>query len=196
MSAKKKFLAGLAPLKTEAPAKRELFLSIVATTNLCATKGKKTAECLVDSRYVHRDNFKNWLGKYQSDASACTVSACVVNKDWTFAEAVSALPYVMQTDDVVRIGHAIIACGYTLTLQQVEDLVERTRRGEKTGLLTNWRNFFFIETDDPKNLVLVGGIDSSVGRSLDSCHIHKLSDGLRWRSENPLLLCNMDASKL
>ncbi len=187
-SAMKKFLAGLVPPEVS-------FISIVATTHLDAVKGKKTAKCFTDDWYYRSDDFDRWLGKSQPDADSCTVSACAMGKDWLFVEAARALPGVGQTSDIAVLGRSLIACGYTVTLPQIEDLKVRTERGEDTGMRTDgYGNFFFVETGDPENPVSVGYV-CRVDRGWVA-DVFRLGRDDRWYVDYRLLVRNLDASRL
>jgi hypothetical protein len=95
----------------------------------------------------------------------------------------------------VALGRSLIANDYTMTLTQAEDMVERTKRMEATGMRADgYGNFFFVETGDPKNPVSVGRVghlDHDWGAG-----VGRLVRSGRWGAGNRLLVRNLDASKL
>ena len=192
--AMKRFLSGLRPQESTVEA-GPLF-TVIATTNVDAVAGKKTAECFTGSRWAYRDSdFDNWLAKSQSGAPKCAVTALGFSKGWSFIEAVRALPNAPQTDDVVELGNWLIERGCTLEPQQVEDRVEATERSENTGLRTDgFGNFFFVETGDVKNPVSVGHVYRD-GRDWNA-NVYRLDDDDRGYSDDRLLVCNLDTLKL
>lgn len=193
-SAMKRFLSGLVPPEKE---EESQIFSIIETINLGAVPGKKTARCFKSILYAHRDSdFDNWLGKNQPDAAPCEVSVCTAGKEgWTFAEAACALPGVKQTSDTAALGRSLIINGYTVTLSQIEDLVESTERGEKTGLRTDgYGNFFFVETDNEYYPVLVGLVRRNVCDW--NANLDRLGADYRWHAVDRILVRNLDASKL
>jgi len=173
-------------------------LSIIAPpTNLGAIPGKKTAECFTIGWAFRDPDFDKYLAKDQPDADACVISVCAVGKDyWTFIEAVHALPGAPETSGVVGLGNWLIQKGHTLTLPQIEDLKERTERGEDTGLCTDGYGnlLFFVETGDSKNPVSVGYVGCD-GRDWDA-YVGRLGHGRRWDAGYRLILRNVDTSKL
>jgi len=182
------------PVEVIKPPALKPLLSIVATTHLGATNSKKTSKCFTGQPWSYRDgDFDNWLQKDQPNADTGVISTLAVSRTWLFAEAARALPGVEQTVDIAALGRSLIACGYTMTLVQAEEMVETTERGEKTGMRTNrYGNFFFVETGNPNDPVSVGFVhrdrrvwDASLGRL-----------GRRWYADNRLLVRNLDASKL
>lgn len=178
----------------ETVTERASLLSVVATINLGAVKGKKTAKCFTSGWYYRDGDFDRFLGTDQPDADACAVSICAVNSDWTFVEAVRALAGAPQTGDTVELGNWAIKSGYTLALPQIEDIVVRTERGENTGLRTDGGvNCFLVGTGDPENPVSVGLV-RRVRRGW-LAFVYRLGDGLRWFAGRRLLVRNLDASK-
>ncbi len=192
----KKFLSGLNSPKMT-PAKPITFLSIVATTNLDAVAGKKTKKCfVVGNRYYYRDaDFDNWLPANQLGADACVITTLAPAKDWKFAEAAAAILGVGAGTNIVLLGNLLIEHGHTMTLPQGEELVDKTERGEKTGMRTDgWGNWFFVETGDPKNPVSVGHV---LRDSRGWCaHVRSLDYGYRWNADPRILVRNLDTSKL
>ncbi len=167
-------------------------LSVVATTNLVNTVGKKTGDCFTSPQYVYRNrDFDNWLSANQPNAPACAISTLALSSDWTFLEAAAGILGIGAGTDVLLLGKLLIKHGMTLT--QVEKMVEATERGENTGMRTDdWNNFFFIENSDGSVSVgCVGRDDRGWYASVD-----RLVRDDRWRTGNRLLVRNLDASTL
>lgn len=171
--------------------------SVIAETNLDALGEKKTAECFPKPRYVYRDgDFDNWLPATQSKTDACTIATLKPAKDWTFAEAAAKVLGIGAGTSVKLLGKALIENGHTTTLAQAEEMVDKTERGEETGMHTDgYGNFFFVETGNEDNPVSVGNVHR-VGRDWDA-NVYSLDRGLRWFADRRLLVRNLsDASKL
>lgn len=168
--------------------------SLVATTRLDAVVGKETVRCFTPPQYAsHRDkDFAEWLLANQPDEVPCMVQSIELSKDWTFAEAAAAILGVTEDASRGLLALLLIKGGHTLTLTQVEEMVELTERGEKTGLrIDGFANFFFVETGDERNPVSVGRVgrgDREWGAS-----VRRLSRGTRWRTVHRLLVRNLGA---
>ena len=190
----KKFLSGLKSKKMTLP-----LFSVVATTNLGAIAGKPTKRCFAGSHWRYRDSdFDSWLPANQPNADECVIATLAPANDWTFAEVAATILGIGAGTDVALLGKALIENGYTMTLAQAEEMVEKTERGEKTGMLTDgYGNFFFVKTRarDRKNLVSVGHVYRD-GRDWDAI-VDSLGRGLRWDADRRLLVRNLkDTSKL
>lgn len=172
------------------------FLSVIATINLGAVKGKKTASCFINGWSSRDSDFDRYLDKNQPNAGPCVVSAAVaVSKSWRVVEAVRAFPGAPQTDDTVELGFWAIRSGHTLTLPQIEELRKRARRSRKTGLRTDtWSSLFLVETGDLENPVSVVNV---VHEERDwIADISRLDVEHEWGADNQLFIRNLDASKL
>lgn len=196
-AATKRLLSGLAPSKDAKPAKPEtqsVLFTVIATTEQGEIAETKTRTRFAG--YTYRDSdFDNWLSATQPKSDACAITTLGLKKDWLFAEAARALPGVSETSDIAALGRSLIANGYTMTLAQAEDMVERTKRNETTGMRTDgWGNFFFVETGDENNPVSVGYVDRRGSRW--SASVLRLGSGRRWGAGYRLLVRNLDASKL
>ncbi|MDE1919493.1 MAG: hypothetical protein KGH56_02215 [Patescibacteria group bacterium] len=125
----------------------------------------------------------------------CTISVCMFSREWTFIEAVRSLPDVVRTGNTVELGNSVAANGYTLTSTLVESLINRAKRGEETGLQTDYYgNFFLVSTGNSENPVLVGDFDHVDG-AWHSRTFH-LSDDNLWDANSRFLVRNLDVSKL
>ena len=173
--------------------KQSLF-SVIATTRFGTVTGKKTKKCFIGSRYVYRDSdFDGWLPKNQPDVDACIITTLAPIKDWTFAEAAAAILDIGVGTDIALMGKLLIEHGHTITLPQVEEMVEKTERNEKTGIrIDGWGNFFFVENED--GTVSVGFVIR--GERAWRADVFRLGRGPRWGADGRLLVRNLDASKL
>ncbi|MHB8660882.1 MAG: hypothetical protein ACYC75_03055 [Minisyncoccota bacterium] len=174
------------------------FCSVIATTQLGAVGGKKTSKCFTNpSRYYYRDDdFDNWLPANQSEADACVISTFEFKKDWMFEEAAAkVLGFSAAGTNSKLLGETLIENGHTITLAQAEEMVEKTERGEQTGMRTEgYANFFFVETgneDEPVSVARVGRDDSRW-----YADVYRLDIGRRSDAGHRLLVRNLDASKL
>lgn len=127
-----------------------LFLQAVKTVVLKATDSQKTSDCFINKkRYVHRDSeIGTLLPEEQKATGAGNVIAHALGKDMTFREMGQSL---LETDkeDINVLSKRLIEGGYTVTLTEIEDLVERQEQGEDVGLLTNGHaNFFLVVNKD------------------------------------------------
>ena len=188
----KKFLSGLKSKKMTLP-----LFSVVATTNLGAIAGKPTKRCFAGSHWRYRDSdFDSWLPANQPNADECVIATLAPANDWTFAEVAATILGIGAGTDVALLGKALIENGHTMTLAQAEEMVEKTERGEKTGMRTDgYGHFFFVETGDRKNPVSVGFVRRD-GRGWDA-RVLSLGFGFRWCAGDRLLVRNLkDTSKL
>ena len=194
----KRFLRHEDPFHPEISAKLTTLFSVVATTNLGVVGRKKTAKCFpVGTRYAYRDSdFDNLLPASQPKADKCVIATLAPAKDWTFAEVAATILGIGAGTDVALLGKALIENGYTMTLAQAEEMVEKTERGEKTGMRTDgYGHFFFVETGDRKNPVSVGYVYRD-GRAWYA-FVRSLGLGFRWYADFRLLVRNLkDTSKL
>jgi hypothetical protein len=199
--AMKKLLASLVPARqTARPVVGGLCIrtdvTIVETPELSATP---TNECLTGSIWGYRNLlFDTLLSKHQKATKTGTAAALATTREWRLIKAARAILGV-TTNDVKKLGNLLIKGGYTLTLKQVQDLVERTEAGEATGLKTDgYANFFFVETGNEDEPVLVGIVDHRHVRDVIcwDANIDHLDGGRYWSVERRLLLGNMDALRL
>lgn len=138
--------------------KQPLF-SIGAQTILGAVIRKSTKKCLIGPRWGYRGNLDTCLPVDQSNANDCVITTLAFSRSWTFVESTVAILGVGARMDTASLGKLLIARGHTMTLTQVEEMVEATERGEKTDMRTDgYENFFFVETGDSRCPVLVGQV--------------------------------------
>lgn len=207
-AAMKSFLAELAPPKTGALAKRKPLLTVIATTNLDAVKGKKTTQCfrggdsLVDRSSSCFSDFAILLSTDQSDTGECIIAACeITSDDLRFAEAVQVLSGVKQTINIACLGRSLIANGYTVTLPQIEKVIEYTAHGKETGLRKgNIGYFFFVETGNEENPVSICSVSSSLHHDLPTdrfwyADLEEIYDR-PWKPFYRFFIRSLDVSKL
>ena len=182
--------------KSGLPDKPKLSLfTVIAATEQGEIAETETRTLFRD--FAYRDNyFDNWLPDMQPKSDPCVITTLGLKKYWLFSEAACSLPNVEQTSDIAALGRSLIANGYTMTLSQVEDMVERTKRGDATGMRTtdSLGNFFFVETADENDPVSVGDV-YRFGSGWRA-KVRRLARDIRWRADNRLLVRNLDASKL
>lgn len=179
-------------LPAEAP-KHSLF-TVIATTEQSEFAETKTRTRFLG--FPYRDShLDSWLPETQPATDACVITTLGLNKDWLFAETARALPGVEQASDITALGRSLIANGYTMTLAQAEDMVERTKCGEATGIRADgYQNLFFVETGDENEPVSVGTV--LYGGSGWHAYVYRLDGARRWEAGGQLLVRNLDASKL
>lgn len=179
------------------PEEQPLF-SVIAATEQGFIRVAETKTCFVD--YTWRDfDFDDRLPAEQPKSDPCVITTLGLKKDWLIIEAARALPGIEQTADIAALGRSLIANGYTMSLAQAEDMVERTKRGEPTGVNNvGSGNFFFVETSDESKPVAVAYVlrqhpdrPSSWG-----AFFHELDFDNCWNVGHCLLVRNLDASKL
>lgn len=191
----KEFLFGLKLPKTP-PAKPTPLLSVIATINLDAVGGKKTANCFTDDVWnpnYHDGDFDRWLPANQPKADSCVITTLGFAKDWTFAEAAAKILGVGAGTSIALLSKALIENGHTMTLVQAEEMVKKAECGEKTDMRTNDHgNFFFVENKDES--VSVGYVRRVVRDWF--ALVRSLDDSSRWHAGRRLLVRNLDASKL
>ncbi len=179
-------------------ARQNPLFSVIATTQLAATAAKKTSKCFANtSRYYYRDgDFDRWLPASQPKADACAISTLGFEKEWTFVEAAAKILGIGAGSSTKLIGQALIENGHTVTLAQIEEMVEATERGDKTSVQTNgYWNFFFVETGNVEDPVSVADVSRDVsGWRAD---VGRLGRDGRWSADYRLLVRNLkDTSKL
>ena len=189
------FLAGLKS-REEIIEKPVALFSVAATTHLPAVAGKKTGKCFTDRRYAYRDSdFDDWLPVDQSNADACAIATLAPAWNWTFAEVAAKVLGVGAGTSIQMLGKALIENGHTMNLAQAEEMVEKTERGDKTGMHTDeYANFFFVETGNPKDPVSVGDVNR--GERDWVAGVDRLGSDVRWCAGFRLLVRNLDTLKL
>jgi len=178
---------------TETKSKKLLnLLSLVGTTNLNAIEGKPTKQCFTNG-YAHRNrDFDRWLPANQRKSDECDVSTFVFEKSLTLKEAAVAILGVSEDTPLQTLSLLLKEHGHTMTLTQVESMVERMNRGETSGMPTNGcASFFFVEKED-------GSIAIAYVHQIDCAwcaHIREFSDPYRREVGRFLLVPNVDTSK-
>lgn len=181
----KNLLSGLNP---------DVIFRIVATTALEAVVGKPTEKCFTDLPWKYREkDIDHKLPVNQPRADACVITTLALSNGWSLAEATSNISSIGASSNVKRLGNALIARKYTMTLVQAERMVEETIRGG-TGMCTDFHgNFFFTETGDKNEPVLaellMGGYDRWEP-SWNAYAPRRLGDNVRLNSYVRLLVPN------
>lgn len=179
-------------LRDEVVEKVSTFLSIVTTLTLPKTRMKRTKDCFSDeARYYFRSNaLDTTLPENQEEGGKKEFSVCELKKPSTFIDIVkSVLKRNEATPDELQAE--LIKLGHIVTLPQIEDAIERTEKGEKTGLLTNgYGNFFFVLNNQGGVSVVV------VGRDARRWHVYLsgFGNGRGWRAGRRFFFSNLDTS--
>ena len=178
------------------PAESTLTFSVVATTELGPVGGRHTKMCLTGSRYAFHDpDFRNWLPKEQAAAGGCVITALSPSQCWVFMSVVNFVLGTGVDTGTAELGKLLVKGGHLMTLVQAEEMVERTEKGEDTGLRTDvYGNFFFTKISDPKNPVAVCRLSRDGRLWQDS--LHRLDNGMRQAPHSRILIPNLDVSKL
>ncbi len=167
-------------------------LALIKTTSLGGSKPQKTKACFTSAFWHYRDSdIDSWFPKEQAEQEHGSVGIYQVQdpKGTTFREmAVAAIQAVPGTSDD-EIVTWLKRRGLTLTLPQVEVIVERQENGEDTGLGTDgYANFAFVE--DAHGDVSV--LDFRRGGRRWEVYVHRLGDESRWHAGSRFLLRNSD----
>jgi hypothetical protein len=124
-----------------------------------------------------------------SDGSVITV--LTPNKAANFAEWFSSILGVSPDTPSQKIGDLLVAGGHVVSPAQIEEMKQRTDRGENTGMRTDgWGNFYPIDS------VSVARVSRNGADRPWLADVHWLSRDFRWRAGRRLLVCNLDPSKL
>lgn len=164
--------------------------------SLGGSNGKKTRDCFSDNYWVNRGvDIDRWLPWEQvaNDAGFVGVYQLQNPVGTTFREM--ALAVVGWASEVLsnQLDTTLKGRGHTLTLPEVESLVERQQGGEDVGLRTDrFANFAFVE--DANGSVSVLGFNRLDYRW--SAGIHMLGDRNDWDSPHRLLVRNSDIRAL
>lgn len=169
--------------------KKQSLFSVAATTNLGSWWMR--ARCSICRAFGFPDN------------QSSVVTTLVSTREATFVEWAATLLRVGTDTDVMLLTKLLKERGHMISLEQAEEMVEKTKHGEGTGIRTSgWGNFFFLETRSGP--FEVGDIRTTTrdGRTWE-LRIHKFdlggrrweADG-RWNIDAPLLVRNLDTSNL
>lgn len=192
------FLADIKAAAIRRSAKAPKLFSSASTYALGTVVGKKTKKCCTGKLWYYRDgDFDNWLPGDQPNTDSGTVTVLTPMKDWTFAEAAVSVLNVSPDTPVAILGKLLKERGFTMTLTQLEAIVEATERGNATGLRTDgWGNFAFVETGNENNPVSVASMLRNDDARPWFAYVNGLSNDYRWGADYRLMVCNLDPSKL
>lgn len=162
-------------------------------TDLDAIPGKKTRLCFSGSLYSYRaDNINYLLPENQLRTEGCFIQALILPKrvEATFVELATAFLNVSRDTPVRTLGNFLKARGHTMTLPQIEKMVEITERGLVTGMdmdSDEANNFFFLENRELK--ISVGRIYRD--KSGWAVKLFNFEDGHQWPNSSRLLVRNL-----
>ncbi|MFZ2555947.1 MAG: hypothetical protein WAZ27_01190 [Minisyncoccia bacterium] len=171
-------------------------LELIRASNLGQTESKKTRACFSGKLWVYRDgNIDGWLTKEQSVRSAGSVGVYQLQnpKGTTFREMALAATQTTSGPSDEGIVARLKELGFTLTLPEIENMVERQESGEEVGLRTDgYANFAFVENAGGGVSVLYFYL-----RDRGWCaYVRGLGYDRRWFAEDRLLLRNSDTRNL
>ena len=177
-----------------APVVKDPTLTLVTSVLLTATSAKDTSECLVGDPYGYRDpDIDRRLRKTQLAKKASKVSVYGFAKGMTFGTMARAVVKVGEDVSLDRVATLLKKRKHTITLTQLEQLIERQERGEDVGLRTDgWGNFAFVENEDGS----VSVVDVFRGADGWGRDVYPLAYDDVWRRGHRLVLSNSVASNL
>ena len=181
-------------ISTTSGNERPVSLVRIMQTALGELPAIKTGTCLRSRIWAYRDgDFDSWLPKESSAQAACNVTTYQLAKPMVFAEMAAAVLSVPVTTPVAELGKMLKERGLTLTLSQIDKLVEMQEGGTDVGIrIDGYANFAFMENADGS--VSVSCVDRG-GRRWHG-RAYPLSRGGRWGADGRLLLRNSDTQTL
>lgn len=186
----KKVLSGL-NLKSQEIKQPIQFRNVdVVTTHLLSIPGKKTRLCFTDPLYSYRASGINYvLPENQLRTEGCFIQVLTPHKrvTVTFAELAVALLDVPIDTPIKTLGSLLKVRDHTVTLPQIENMVEITERNLETGMNSGGAdNFFFLE--NRKSKISVGCL--SRGKSSWAVGIYGFENESRYAGNCRLLVRN------
>ena len=181
--------------KPSTETRKQSLFALVEMTELPKLPSKPTVQCFAGPQYGLRSvNLNRWLLPYQPGTPGCIVTTLMPNREAMEVEWVAALLGVPVDTPVRLTAKFLKEREYAMSLAQVEDMVERTRRGLRTGMPTDgYSSFFFVENKE-------GGIEmAGVYRDESKirwCLRFSLNRDIHWHRNHRLLVPNLDASKI
>lgn len=141
----------------------------IKTIQINKVEDKLTKDCFISKIFYYRDSdLDNWLPKKQI-ATPGELSVFKTEKDMTFQEM-----YDEHKSESV-------------SLVDIENLIERQDGGEDVGLRTDgWANFFFVKNKD-------GNVSVVFVRRPDCqwhVHVRRLDSDFRWYAEYHVFVRN------
>lgn len=181
--------------KPGAAGREQSLLIPVATTELPKLPSKPTAQCFVGPQYGSRnDHLDRWLLPYQPGTSECVVTTFRPEREATEVEWAAALLGVSVEMPAKSLMKFLKEREYTMSLIQMEEMVERTRQGLRTGVPTDgWSGFCFVE--NKTSGVELAGIYCDEGEKRWHLKFSPNRD-IHWRRRHRLLVPNWNAPKL
>ena len=181
-------------ISTTSGSERPVSLVLIMQTALGELPAIKTGKCLRSRIWAYRGgDFDSWLPKEQLAQAVCNVTAYQLAKPMVFAEVTAAVLGVPTTTPVAELGKLLKERALTLTLSQIDKLVEMQEGGTDVGIRTDGHaNFAFMENADGSvSVALVNRGDRGWRGDADP-----LSDDYRWLADRRLLLRNSDTVTL
>ncbi len=172
-------------------------LVLVKTTSLAGGMGKKTRDCFTGELWAYRDeDIDGWLPQEQAAQAAGTVGVYLLQnpEGTTFREmALVATQQATPEASNDKLAAMLKGRGLTLTLLEIEAMVERQESGENIGLRADgYSNFAFVEDANDGVSVLYF---RRHGRGWHA-FVYRLARGPRWHVGPRFLLRNSDTSAL
>ncbi|MFM2330552.1 MAG: hypothetical protein RLZZ26_59 [Candidatus Parcubacteria bacterium] len=174
-------------------------LSVIGVTQLGPLPEKSTLHCFTAQYYAYRAaEIRAWLPAVQSSVAASVVTSLAFSSEWTFMDVAHSLPGIENTTNIVALSRSLVLRGYTVSLTQVEEMIEIAERSDSqnTHLCTRdcWINCFFVDTGESRAPIAV--LDVSHGRRGWYARISKLDSEESWEVENRFHIGNLNISKL
>ncbi len=170
----------------------EQLFSVGPTTEVGPTKDRLTTECLLPPRFSNLDErFYENLPILQNATEQCKITAVTLKVRLSIAIWGSAILGIDKNTDAWQVGIMLSLKHLTLTLPQIEQVVELTEAQNDTGMVTDRPgNFCFVE----RNGIGVVPVYLNRGHSWDKCAID-IRDSRLWFNGFILLLANWTPPK-
>lgn len=170
---------------------------VVATTRLGAIGTKQTSKCFTGVRWgscADTMYLQYRFSATQQRVVACDIATLAPSHPWTFAEAAAAILGVNTSIGYNLLAKLLIQYGHTLTLTQLEEMVESTK-ATATDKYANMRldghsNFAFVESNVQYNPVLVASVHKLGNLYWNTC-AHKLDDRIYRSTDSRLMVRNL-----
>lgn len=169
---------------------------VVATTRLGAIGAKQTAKCFTSSRWGEgaSKHFRCQFPVIQHRVTACDIATLAPSHPWTFAEAAAAVLGVNAGVESDNLDELLIKHGKTLTLTQLEKMVEGTKAtgsGRSANMRVNGHlNFAFVETEEEYHPVMVMSVHRLISKRWNTQTF--LLDNYEYRNaDDRILVCNL-----
>lgn len=181
-------------ISTTSEGERRVSIVRLKQTALGELPAIKTGKCLRGRIWAYRDSdVDSWLPKEQLAQAACNVTAYQLEKPMVFAEMAAVVLGVPATTPVPELGKMLKERGLTLSLSQIDKLVEIQEGGTDVGIRSDgYASFAFMGNADGSVSVAYVRRDDRGWRG----HAYPLSYVHRWIADGRLLLRNSDTQTL